>query len=201
MKPQEKILEIANDKSKKWRSLGDIYLEYGAVVICDPLSDFESKNRVQRTVESGSYHVSVLEEKTKKWGNRFAFAQIVFSEEDIKKVILAKFVSNESFQVSSGLACFMDILTCDSYIEFVNKFYQKNKKGNLYDDFFKSHFKKNADKNSKEGDWVNFTIPKTKNNIIMFHSGMGDGFYKAYWAMGKGNKTCRLIIDFNLLCI
>lgn len=198
MKSQEKILVIANDKSKKWRSLGDIYLEYGAVVICDPLSDFESKNRVQRTVKPGSYHVSVLEEKTKKWGNRFAFAQIVFSEEEIKKVIIAKFIFNESFPVTSGLASFMDIQTSDLYTDFVDKFYKKNKKGNLYDDFFKSLFKKNVDKNSKEGGWINFTIPKTKNNIIMFHSGMGDGFYKAYWAMGKGNKTCRLMIDFNL---
>lgn len=68
----------------------------------------------------------------------------------------------------------------------------------MYDDFFKAYFNKNADKYSVEGNWVNFTIPKTTHNMVMFQSGKGDGNYKAYWAMGKGNKICRLILDFNL---
>lgn len=198
MKAPERILNVINDQKNKWKSLGNIFLEYGAIVVCDPLADYDSRNRVQRNVEPGTFPVSVLEQKSKTWGSRYAYAQILFSDDEAKKVIVAKFTSSDSFSVSAGLACFMDILTCNLYIDFVDNFHKKNKKANLYDDFFKAHFSKNADKNSKEGNWINFTIPKTKNNVVMFQSGMGDGTYKAYWVMAKGNRPCRLVIDFNI---
>lgn len=116
MKSQEKILLIANDPKSKWKSLGTINLEYGGIVICDPLARYNSRNRLQRTVEPGTYEVSVLEKKSKQWGNRYAYAQILFSEEEIKKSIVAKFTQSDSFSVDSGLACFMDIIPAMSIL-------------------------------------------------------------------------------------
>jgi hypothetical protein len=49
----EKIKSILSDETNNWTSLGVVSLEFGAVVICDPLSDYSSRNRVQRSVPAG----------------------------------------------------------------------------------------------------------------------------------------------------
>lgn len=195
MKPVEKIKEILENPELKWTHLGDVFLEHGGVVVCDPLADFYSRNRVQRTFPPGVYPVSVLEVDHPTFGKRYAYAQLVLSEDAVKKIILARFGLQNAFFVDSGLACFMDILTCNKYIEFVS---QQPKEGwNLYDDLVREHFKANSTDES-DGNWANFTIPGTENNIIMFQSGLGDGMYKAYLAIGKGDRPTRLIIDFDL---
>ncbi len=198
MKISEKIQNVLNIELAQWKYLGDLFLEHGGIVVCDPLSDYQSRNRVQRSVPANVYPVYVLEVKHPTMGYRFAYAQIILAESDLKKVIHARFGLQNAFFVDSGLACFMDIFSCNKYISFVNDFYTQNPNGNLYDDLLAKYFDANISQKTQRGDWVNFTIPGTPNNIIMFQSGLGDGLYKAYWGMGKGNKPCRLVIDFDI---
>jgi len=64
-------------------------------------------------------------------------------------------------------------------------------------------FKKNAvDPNNPNdsGDWVNFYLPnKPELNIIMFHSGYGDGLYPSYWGIDEKGEICSLVIDFEVI--
>ncbi len=64
------------------------------------------------------------------------------------------------------------------------------------------NLKKNAiDQNDPQdiGDWLNFYLPNRPSlNVIMFHSGYGDGMYPCYWGTNNDGKICSLIVDFQV---
>jgi hypothetical protein len=80
---------------------------------------------------------------------------------------------------------------------------KKDKTWNIYDGILAAEFKKNAvNPNDPEdaGDWVNFHLPnKPDQNVIMFQSGFGDGFYSAYWGLDDKGQVCSLVIDFAVI--
>jgi len=45
---------------------------------------------------------------------------------------------------------------------------------------------------------LNFAIPTTDNNVIMFHSGYGDGHYPVYWGYDQKGNVTALSMDFML---
>lgn len=97
----------------------------------------------------------------------------------------------------------MDVKTKHFYNEFDDEFMKDHPGGNIYGDLFAAEFKKNAkDQNDPNdiGDQLNFHLPnKPATNIIMFHSGYGDGVYPFYWGMTENGIICSLIIDFLVL--
>ncbi|WP_367998169.1 DUF4241 domain-containing protein [Fusobacterium ulcerans] len=46
------------------------------------------------------------------------------------------------------------------------------------------------------GDFLNWTIPGTDKNVVIFASGWGDGVYLCYWGYDKNGKICSLTISF-----
>src|ERR1700690_491293 len=118
MKPAERIKEVFDNTSLQWMPLGDVFLECGGVTICDPLAGVTYADRVQRSVPEGTYPVSVLKGEIDTVPNRYCYAQIQFSNEPVKKVILARLVLSNTFFVDAGLACFMDTLTWHLYNDF-----------------------------------------------------------------------------------
>lgn len=106
------------------------------------------------------------------------------------------------FPVDAGLGCFCDFETQELFTQFYRDFLQKKPEGNIYYDFFAAEFKKNAiDQNDPDdvGDWLNFYLPnKSDSNVIMFHSGYGDGFYPCFWGTNKQGEICSLVVDFQV---
>jgi len=106
------------------------------------------------------------------------------------------------FPVDVGLGCFCDAQTQDLASRFFTEFYQKNTDQNIYDDFFAAQFKENAiDKGDPNdiGDWLNFIVPGSPGlNVIMFHSGYGDGAYPCYWGITDKGNVSSLIVDFQV---
>ena len=48
----------------------------------------------------------------------------------------------------------------------------------------------------KGGDYILWQLPKSENNIAMFASGLGDGFYHALWGFDSSGEVCELVIPF-----
>lgn len=194
-------------------SPGDIYLPSGKIVIADPLVYLGEMKPLNIQVAPGKYPVRICCVEHNDFGIKYAFARINFTndpvtswplayeegmEEDVKQLKENEFFG---FPVDAGLACFCDAETQDLYSSFVDQFYKANENTNIYDDYFADLFKKNArDKTSPDdiGDYLNWCLPKTDHNIIMFQSGLGDGYYPTYWGFNAQGKPASLIIDFEL---
>jgi hypothetical protein len=195
-------------------NLGELKLSTGNIVACDPLAGLHHRMPFTRTVNPGTYPVTVCVAKTENSGDRYAIAKLEFSKDRAVRWELAITANEEikelkevddyyGFPVDAGLGSFCDLETQEYCDKFYTTFYERNPDGNIYDDFFAAEFKKNAkDQNDSQdiGDWLNFYLPnKPGLNIIMFQSGYGDGVYGSYWGISDKNEICSLIIDFQVI--
>jgi hypothetical protein len=192
--------------------IGKLNIPTGKIVVCDPLV-LPNTPPFTKTVRPGKYPVKIYIAKTKQWGDRYAVAKLEFSSKKADKWVLATQGGQDisklkheddffGFPVDAGLAGFFDYNAGIDYNNFVKNLIVKNPGGDIYDDFLAAEFKKNAkEPNNPDdaGDWVNFKIPNTNNNMMMFRSGYGDGTYPVYWGMTKDNEVVSLVIDFFVL--
>ena len=193
--------------------LGNVNIVTGYVIACDPLVCLYDTSPFTRLVPVGNYPVIACIAKTEKSGDRYAAVKLQISAEratswemavtkhqDIKE--LKEPGEYFGFPVDAGLGCFCDAQTQDEYNLFFEDFMKKNPDGNIYDDFFAAEFKKNAtdpDDPQDIGDWLNFHLPNRPDlNVVMFHSGYGDGMYPCYWGLTSEGKTCSLVVDFQV---
>ena len=100
----------------------------------------------------------------------------------------------------AGLVCFCDEKAAESYWRFIDKWYGQNPKGNLYDDYFCRLFAKSYRQNPQyqrpEGDFLLWENPEDGTQIVMFASGLGDGYYSPYWGMDEDGRICELVVVF-----
>lgn len=192
-------------------NLGELNISTGQIIACDPLVCLYDTLPFTRTVQPGKYPVIACIAKTENSGDRYAVVKLEFSRDRATKWELAVTAEHNmgeltedddffGFPVDAGLGCFCDMEAQQFYNEFVSDFLQRNPTGNIYEDFFAAEFKKNAiDQNDPQdiGDWLNFYLPNRPDlNVIMFHSGFGDGMYPCYWGTNDDGKICSLIADF-----
>ncbi|MFT3823655.1 MAG: DUF4241 domain-containing protein [Chitinophagaceae bacterium] len=193
--------------------LGELNLSTGEVIACDPLVCLYDTLPFLRTVLPGKYPVTACIAKTENSGDRYAVVRLEFSKDRATKWEMALTENQDvnelkeedeffGFPVDAGLGCFCDIEAQQLYSQFETDFMQRNPNGNIYDDFFAAEFKKNAiDPNNPQdiGDWLNFHLPTSPDlNVIMFHSGYGDGMYPCYWGINDNGEICSLIVDFQV---
>jgi Protein of unknown function (DUF4241) len=192
--------------------IGDVNLPTGRVIASDPFF-VDSQRPFSRTVEPDKYPVFVYMAQIDKLHNRVAYAKIKFRPEDASKWILAltdDLTEEElndldedefyGFPVESGLAGFMDEETSSAFIEKMDAFENANPDADYYDEVLAEEFRKYSGKNnfSRElGDWNDHKLSNDNdNNIIMFSSGWGDGYYPAYWGLNDNGDVTELVIDF-----
>ena len=192
--------------------IGDVNLPTGRIVVADPFFT-EGQQPFSRTVEPDKYPVYIYMSEIDKLHHRIAYAKIKFRPEDAKKWILAlteDLTSEEmnelgedefyGFAVESGLACFLDEETNVQFITKMDEVQDKNPESNYYDDVLAKEFMEYSGKNalSRElGDWNDHHPNEdTDNNVVMFASGWGDGYYPAYWGLNEEGDTIELVIDF-----
>jgi hypothetical protein len=203
-----------DDTPLDFLSLGELFVPSGEIIVCDPLAGYFHAKSLTKIVKPGWYPVTISVAKTKNSGERYAIAKLEFSKDKATRWELALIEGQDikelkeedeffGFPVDAGLGCFMDAKTKYFYNEFDNEFMKDHPDGNIYDDLFAAEFKKNAkDQNDTRdiGDWLNFHLPNKQDmNVIMFHSGYGDGVYPSYWGVTDGGDICSLIIDFMVL--
>jgi hypothetical protein len=193
--------------------LGDLHLSTGKVVACDPFVGLWNTKPFLKAVEPGSYPVTASIAKTEKSGDRYAVVKLELRNEKAVKWELAisdgddisNLMDDEylGYPVDAGLGCFCDLETQEYYYKWGDQFLIEKPGANLYDDFFAAEFKKNAvnpDDPNDIGDWLNFYLPNRPDlNVIMFHSGYGDGAYGCYWGIADNGEICSLVVDFQVL--
>ncbi|WP_116788067.1 DUF4241 domain-containing protein [Flavobacterium psychrotrophum] len=194
--------------------IGDVNLPTGRIVASDPFFSAEQA-AFARSVEPDKYPVYIYVSEIDKLHHRIAYAKIKFRPEDATKWILAltEDITTEElgeleegefygFAVESGLACFMDEETSEEFNEKLDVLQEANPEYNYYDSVLSEEFREYSGKNtfSRElGDWNDHKPnPESDNNIVMFASGWGDGYFPAYFGLNENGDTIELVVDFLL---
>ncbi|MDA0083876.1 DUF4241 domain-containing protein [Brachyspira hyodysenteriae] len=204
-----------NDTELDILYIGEVNLSSGKIIACDPLAymyDDQVTPFIQ-TVKPDKYKVSLLIIKDEE---RISIAKISFSDKEPKRYELA--VTGEEdlseveegeffgYPVDAGMGCFCDYDAAKKYFEYENKLEEESGGDfdNRYDDLFSDLLEDNAKNNpkyqSEYGDWLNWNVPESNSNIVLFTSGYGDGYYPSYFAYDENDNICALytiFIDLN----
>lgn len=194
---------------------GEIFLPSGRLVACDPFVFLEKENNVFVQVPQGRFPVFVtladVSEEQDGSHVREAYASIIFSNEPevTRKMLVAakagaeKISISESeivgFPVDAGTGCFVDdeaVATCmpDERVWLEEVF---DSDGDNEDDWF--HRMDNP--NEIRHGIANIVLPHAQNgeNIVLFHSGWGDGVYPIVGGYDAQENLVCVHIDFMIV--
>lgn len=194
--------------------IGELNLPTGRIIAADPFFT-DAQQPFARTVEPDKYPVFIYMAEIDEHHHRVAYAKIKFRPEPAKKWILAvtEDLTHEElndlgedefygFPVESGLAAFLDAETNEALTAKMERLQDEKPESNYYDDELAEEFREYSGKNQFSralGDWNNhYPDKESDNNVIMFASGWGDGYYPAYWGLNDDGETIELVIDFLL---
>lgn len=194
--------------------IGDVNLPSGKIIAGDALYT-DGQPAFSRTVEPDKYPVFIRVAKIDELHHRIAYAKIKFRPEEATKYILA--ITDElteeelndlgedefyGFPVDSGIACFLDVETNSSYLARIDALQEKDPETDYYDEVLAEEFRKYSGKNAFSrslGDWNDHKPEESSdNNVVMFSSGWGDGYYPAFWGLNENGDIVELIVDFLL---
>ena len=190
--------------------IGEVNLTSGKIIACDPLAYLYEDDIAPfiQTVKPNKYKVFLLIIEDEE---RIAMAKISFSNKEPKRYELA--VTGEEdlseveegeffgYPVDAGMGCVCDEEAAKKYLSYEQDLEENNKDfDNRYDDLFADLLEENAKKypkyQSEYGDWLNWNIPNSNLNIVLFTSGYGDGYYPSYFAYDENNEICAFYTIF-----
>ena len=215
LKPYYDLDEVFESEKFKIINIGELNVTSDQIICCDPLVSLvngEGEPFIEK-VPSGKYPVTLAVLKDENWAIRYMGARLNISNEKAEYYQLALQKNDDiseldrknreffGFFVDAGMGCFADIEGAKLTAEFVNKLEKENPDfGNMYDDYFdallQENYKKYPEYQRSYGDFLNWNIPGTNKNVIIFASGWGDGVYPCYWGYNKDGKICSLTISF-----
>jgi hypothetical protein len=192
---------------------GSLLLPAGRLVACDPFAGLQRGNNPYVPVPPGCYRVVVTLADVSGRGDgshmREAYATLILDEAavEIKRRIITPSdglpppppeMTNgntyRGFPVDAGTACFVD----DGAVEVAMPDGSR-----WYEDLFENEspdcwFARMDDPGHIRGGIANIALPLGKNgeNIVIFHSGWGDGFYPVVGGYDASDRLIRVHIDF-----
>lgn len=195
-------------------TIGQVDFPTGNVVLADPmvyLGNEKYQTALEKQIPEGSYNVELSVIRSALAGVRVAAARLKITDQialryeiampkgfepaDLQKPGVFSF-----FGVDAGLACFADAMTAKEYRVFLEEWHQEHPDGNLYEDYFSQLFAENAKSDLAmkmgAGNFLLWKLPKSRNKLVMFASGMGDGIYSAYWGFDQNGNITELIVPF-----
>lgn len=180
------------------QAIGSVNLPSGAIVAVDPLTMWGGEDAFTRHVQPGNYPVELTILKNGDWGNRNAFATIKFTDTQAIKFEMALVAGNDvrtltgdeffGYGVDAGTGSFMSAETAAIWMKQIDG-----------DDELPDSVIGALDEGAGPTEWVNFTIPGTKNSFVVFESGYGDGSYASFWGLDAAGNVASLTTDFGLL--
>lgn len=193
--------------------IGELYLPSGRIVASDPFF-LAGDKPFTGEVKPGKYPVELVVATVEPDHHRVAFARLKFSDSPATKWTMAL---NEGltedqirelkpgqifgFGVDAGLGCYIDPATIEIFNSVMDKSFNAN--GDYYTDVLASEFKEVSAKHPlshSEGIWnVHHPVKGDERNVVMFHSGWGDGFYATYWGADNKGNVVELITDFGVV--
>ena len=104
------------------------------------------------------------------------------------------------FFVDAGMGCIADIKTQEVFKKYLAQRENEEEGIDPYNDLFcdllEENFKTNPKYQRDGGDWLNWTLPGTDYNILIYASGWGDGVYPCYFGYDAEDKVCSVYIHF-----
>lgn len=181
---------------------GGLWLPTGHVVACDPLAYFNPQP-FTRTCPPGCYSVFL---HLLPGEDRIAYAELQLGPAAVVRWEMAvmagqdpaTLAANEIFgyPVSAGLGCFMDATTvalldqhdADLQAQFGDDYVS------YYDDYMAEQL--------EDGDFAGHEhcllqpYPDQDNNVAVFQSGYGDGFYATYVGLDAAGQPVKFVTEF-----
>lgn len=180
-------------------TIADITITSGFITACDPLVCPDSEPFTQ-TVPNGTFPVDL---SVAEFGDdqRVAFARIrlgnsesvrwepaITKGQDIAELPEGHFFA---YPVDSGTGCFMGSETAKMLLKAL--WNDSSPEQDTYSDFMIREMEKNY---VHTWDWANFSFKESKENVVTFKSGLGDGRYPTFFGFDPNNKITELITDF-----
>lgn len=197
---------------------GKLKVASGYLAACDPYAGMEptGRNSTIAKIPPGTYPVKVTLADVSGEGDgshfREAYASLILGDGEVTqqplKPISAKLTDDEylTFEVDTGTACFVDEKAITPGMgdpdDWHDKIFETDEPHWLLRPFTKPGWFSMVDdeKHIREG-IANIRLPKTKDgsNIILFHSGWGDGVYHLLGGYDSAGKLVAVHIDFEVL--
>lgn len=191
--------------------VGNVHFPTGTIIACDPLVQLEDCPPYLQTAPVGVYPVRICVALDEECGDRYACVKVTIRDQKPVRYELAmtgeEYFDEDiedggffGFGVDAGMGCIADIQTQEAYNLYWQKLYEADNNIDPYNDLFcnilEESYQKNPKYQSELGDWVNWTVPETDCNIVMFSSGWGDGAYPCYFGYDENNNLCGIYIWF-----
>lgn len=190
---------------------GKLKCSSGQIIACDPFIELEDCPPFFEQIPTGSYETIICVALSQKYGDRYAAVKLSVSDKlpvSYKMAVvegddLTKLNDDESFfgfGVDAGMGCFADVNAQQAFKAYWQTRLEEDDSIDPYNDLFDDELDKSYQNQPQYqrsgGDWCNFTIPNTDENIIIFASGWGDGFYPCYFGYDASGEICALYILF-----
>lgn len=201
--PQKQFTNSLGTFRCETREIGEVNLPTGRVVVGDPLVDLSATPLAQR-VAPGRYPVIVaiahLSHK-KRVEQRIACAMLRISDRrPVRWVNAVKEAPDDSewevdgvfgYGVDTGMGCFASAESAEAIGERMDA--DDEYLGWVLDAAEQVHVPMRG--------WVS-VVPDARMsdaNVVVFSSGMGDGFYASYWGYDERDEPVCLITDFTVV--
>ena len=208
----ETVKDVFNSSKVNIHRFPHVNFPSGRIAMGDPLFTMPDKRRIsylKDTIPSGKYTIEIAIAKTKHFGLRIAGMRLRLSDQEAIRYKLvedympyAEEPENNlgGFDVEAGLATFCDANAVSAYEIFSDKWYGNDIKKNIYDEYFSTLFtesyKKYPSLQRKDGDFIRWSVPNSKEEIVMVTSGLGDDWYNVFWGYDTLGARCELVTIF-----
>ncbi|MBP0582133.1 DUF4241 domain-containing protein [Labrys sp. LIt4] len=179
--------------------LGEVTVSTGQIVACDPFVFIEAKPFI-RAVPKGRFPVRIAVMRSKRFGDRIAFARVEFSQAPVvtwERALVpgqdpAKLGKNEyyGFPVDAGTGAFLDPAVGAEIVALPPDQMQA-----LDDDWIRQ-----AESYGKEHG-LPFALPVSRgaHALVLFSSGWGDGAYPSWFGLAADGSVAMLLTDLRVV--
>lgn len=210
---QERIVAVGNEKmALSTVSCGKLMLSSGKLIVCDPFAGLRKSDNPYVLVQPGEYEVLVtmadVSDELDGSHMREAYASLIIDAgaTEVKRRLLEpssngiasekKLAAGEFFGygVDAGTSCFADADAIASDMPDELTWYE----GLFENDEDDCWFNQMDDGSHIRDGIANIRLPLTNsnNNLVLFHSGWGDGFYPVIGGYDQDNKLVAVHTDF-----
>lgn len=191
------------------RSVGELVMPSGKLVVCDPISSLDA-DPFEISLDPGTYptHLIIAELRDEK---RLAYAVIDLQPSEVRRWELARLpptadrsifdgTEEMGFSVDSTLAAFLD---AETQAELLN--YQQIVMPE--DNDFERHIWGRINKRRRSGvGWATLDLRRDLSipiddgrNMLIFDAGFGEGYFSTYLGYDEENRLARIVTDFEVL--
>lgn len=193
-KDVDMIKELFDDKKFEINEYNVVNFNTGKLVLADPYYYAEAEeimDVMEETFSAGKYGVTISSKTVEGLGKRIYGVKLNITNKEAVKYIELK-PEGRDWQVvgvDSGLCAIADKETQEEFKAFYDKWHRENKGKNFYDEYLCHIFEDDYN----IGVWKS---DQSENNILIVHTGFGDGVYNPLCGYDDAEKLANVVIIF-----